>query len=323
MRHTENIDQVDIYTIWNEINTPLPPARGEEERLALLEERQDKKIELLELASEQATRAVTQQQHDIAIPGAQLCIKIATELFGSDHLKLTDFYLTLAKSYLCKGRFNMAEKYLQMTRWNIFKNPQADHLQRSQMLRVFGKFFASQGKYEEALRHLAEDVYTSSLEVGPEHVHTAVGFYFIANVFLMQEKIEQTLTFYDKVVDILYKFLTGLKGHQNLDEFLDEGEVRQAEEMLKTILDSRGKYLGRQHIATGEANYVLGLLKQLSGDIQSAEQLCQDALTIYELQVGTRHDLSIEIAECLKAMGHSRAEQLRKELPPQTNMNPQ
>ena len=37
----------------------------------------------------------------------------------------------------------------------------------------FGKLYASQGKEKEALRQLANDVYFSSLQVGPEHIDTA------------------------------------------------------------------------------------------------------------------------------------------------------
>jgi hypothetical protein len=44
---------------------------------------------------------------------------------------------------------------------------------KSQLYRNFGKLYASQGRLEAALKQLANDVYYSSLESGPEHIDTA------------------------------------------------------------------------------------------------------------------------------------------------------
>ena len=49
------------------------------------------------------------------------------------------------------------------------------------------------------MRQLANDVYFSSLEVGPEHVDTAGGFFHMGNVFYAQNRIENALAFFDKV----------------------------------------------------------------------------------------------------------------------------
>ena len=38
-------------------------------------------------------------------------------------------------------------------------------------------------RYEEALRQLADDVYYSSLMVGPEHIDTSGGYFQLGNVF--------------------------------------------------------------------------------------------------------------------------------------------
>ena len=47
---------------------------------------------------------------------------------------------------------------------------------------------------------LSNDVYYSSLEIGPEHVDTAGGYYHMANIFYSQNRIENALALYDKVV---------------------------------------------------------------------------------------------------------------------------
>lgn len=47
--------------------------------------------------------------------------------------------------------------------------------------------------------HAFADVYYSSLESGPEHIDTAGGYFYIADVFVMQGQTEHALAFYDKV----------------------------------------------------------------------------------------------------------------------------
>lgn len=73
----------------------------------------------------------------------------------------------------------------------------------------FGKLCKAQGKSEKAIKHFAEDVYYSSLEVGPEHPDTARGYFHMATIFYMQRQVEHALAFFDKVVDCWYKYLLG------------------------------------------------------------------------------------------------------------------
>jgi hypothetical protein len=62
------------------------------------------------------------------------------------------------------------------------------HLQ-IQIYRNFGKLYASEGRYGDALKQLANDVYYSSLESGPEHIDTAVQL--CQNVMIMVFKRDQ------------------------------------------------------------------------------------------------------------------------------------
>ena len=72
-----------------------------------------------------------------------------------------------------------------------------------------------QGKHDEALRQLANDVYFSSLQVGPEHIETAGGYYYIATVFYLKRRIDCALAMCDKVVDIWLKHVSGLLNVNN------------------------------------------------------------------------------------------------------------
>ena len=106
---------------------------------------------------------------------------------------------------------------------------------RSQLHRNFGKLYASQGKHEEALRQLANDIYYSSLEIGPEHVDTSAGYYHMANIFYAQNRVEHALAFYDKVVDVWYKFLASVRNNAEEIDVLGEAQLAEAMEMLREV----------------------------------------------------------------------------------------
>lgn len=55
----------------------------------------------------------------------------------------------------------------------MLKNPECTNELKAQLCRNFGKLYACQRRFDDALFQLAQDVYYSSLENGPEHVDTA------------------------------------------------------------------------------------------------------------------------------------------------------
>ncbi|CAN0546739.1 unnamed protein product, partial [Ectocarpus sp. 12 AP-2014] len=101
-----------------------------------------------------------------------------------------------------------------------------------------------------ALDDLSKDVYCSSLEVGPEHIDTSAGFFLIANIFYAQRKVESSLAFYDKVVDIWYKFLASVRNDANLAENVGRAQLSEGMDMLTRVLNTRVNLLGDTHIAT-------------------------------------------------------------------------
>ena len=80
----------------------------------------------------------------------------------------------------------------------MLKHPDCSNAIRSQLHRNFGKLYAAQGKHEQAAQQLASDIYFMSLEVGPEHVDTAGGYFHLAAVFDAQHRVENALAMYDK-----------------------------------------------------------------------------------------------------------------------------
>jgi hypothetical protein len=211
-------------------------------------------------------------------------------------------------------------------------SPDCSNELKSQLYRNFGKLYASQGRFNDALKQLALDVYYSSLESGPEHIDTAGGYFYLADVFLTQGIIENALALYDKVVDVWsvsvhtdlsnaslcveilfsffvlldftalrYKFLANLRHRpdESISDYLSESHIGEAVEMLRSILETRKKHLGANHIATGEAAYALGILKHVTGFDLDARNHYTQALTIYTNQLGAENESTIAIQRAI------------------------
>lgn len=63
-------------------------------------------------------------------------------------------------------------------------------------------------------------------------------------------KVESSLAFYDKVVDIWYKFLASVRNDANLAENVGKAQLSEGMDMLTRVLNTRVNLLGDTHIAT-------------------------------------------------------------------------
>lgn len=159
--------------------------------------------------------------------------------------------------------------------------------------RNFGKLCKAQGKGDDALRHFAQDVYYSSLEMGPEHPDTARGYFHMATIFYMKREVEHALALFDKVVDCWYKYLLGT-GDEGMG--MSEAQLQEARGMLQFVADRREKFLGERHIATGEVQYTLALLLiGMNSDHETSLKYVKNALSIYREQLGDDHPSSKDV----------------------------
>ena len=257
---------------------------------------------LIDLTKNEAQKHLVMGQYELAIPGALQSLRFSMEVYGSGRIELVPAYLLLAESNLGLKRYKVAEEFLLYANWSVLKNPDCSNELKSQLYRNFGKLYASQGRFQDALKQLALDVYYSSLESGPEHIDTAGGYFYMADVFQTQGIIENSLALYDKVVDIWYKFLINLRHRpdESISDYLSEAHIGEAVEMLRSILETRKKHLGANHIATGESAYALGILKHVTGFDLDARNHYTQALTIYTNQLGADNESTIAIQRAIE-----------------------
>jgi hypothetical protein len=145
--------------------------------------------------------------------------------------------------------------------------------------------------------------------------------------------MECALAYFDKVVDIWYKYLCELQQgttdfatkkntlqQQNITaerlsaitaEQLTEENLVEGRNHLDAIFEHRKRLLGNGHIATGEIQYTLGLFDfLLMNNEASAEQYIVAAFQSYELQLGAAHSSTKHVGNMLEVVQHALAEKM-------------
>ncbi|CAM9609591.1 unnamed protein product [Pylaiella littoralis] len=284
-----------------------PPIIGSEEERARREYTvQMSKRALIDLCQQEASKFLVQGRYDLAVPGAIQALVFCKEIFGDGSIEMVPPYLLLSEANLGLGMLQSAEGFLSMANWSILKTPKCSNAIRSQLHRNFGKLHTAQNKLDEAIEDLSKDIYCSSLEVGPEHIDTSAGFFLIANIFYAQRKVESSLAFYDKVVDIWYKFLASVRSDASLAENVGKAQLSEGMDMLTQVLNTRVNLLGETHIATGEARCTLGLLHLFVADRAAAIEHLTSASEIYSHHLGSDHASTQDVVDILVQLGGPR-----------------
>lgn len=112
--------------------------------------------------------------------------------------------------------------------------------------------------------------------------------------------MEQALAFYDKVVDVWYKFLVSLRNTgDEAAAALPDAQVAEAQAMLQDVARTRERVLGPTHIAYGEVQYTQGLLGVLAGDVDAGCFALRSAHAIYTEHLGADHPSTVDVATVL------------------------
>jgi tetratricopeptide (TPR) repeat protein len=304
----EGFDSSQLQQILNDLDSQtlkagkakLPPISfsSEDERLKLEQGLHKAKRALIDVKRLEATSHLVHGDFDAAAIEAGRALKLSLDVFGPGKIELVSCHLLLAEANLGLGRQKFTAEYLARANWCILKNPDCSNRLKSQLYRNFGKLYASQGKYDEALRQLANDIYFSSLQSGPEHVDTAGGYYYMATVFYLQSKIDSALGMCDKVVEIWMK-----EGKKSSPVALSESQIMEGVQVISKIVVLREEALGIDHVATGEACFVLGLLYHHAKEPGKARGLIGKASKIYQQELGVSHPTTVDCVSRLQSLG--------------------
>ena len=133
--------------------SPPPLASSEKERLGL-QAAQARKHALIEVCEGEAKRHIVHSRFELAIPAAMYALRFGTSIYGEGNVELVPAFLLLAEANLGLLNFAQAEEFLTKANWSLLKSANSSNALRSQLRRNFGKLYAAQGKYEEALRQV-------------------------------------------------------------------------------------------------------------------------------------------------------------------------
>jgi tetratricopeptide (TPR) repeat protein len=274
------------------------------------------KRSLQEFCLVEASNLLSVQKYQLAIPAASQALKFSKEVEGERSLAVVEPYLILAQASLGLKNINKAEEYLALARWIVLNSAECPDLVRARMYMLMGRVCTGQGKFEEAKPEFGNCIYYTSRCVGAESVSVSMGYFRLGDVFLAQGNIECALSFFDKLVDIWYKYLTGLHLAREDDpsaapspaqpvpnfkpESLSEEQLADGRAQLEQVLETRSRLLGHTHIATGEVQYTIGLFEYfLLGNERAAESFIVAAQKTYEAILGEAHASSQHVHSVL------------------------
>lgn len=298
----------------------LAPLRSDPPIIGTAEERETRakhilacKRSLIDFCLSESSNFISSHLYDLAIPGATQALKLCKELDGDLSLGVVEPMLQLSQASLGLNQLRQAEEYLALARWIVINAESVSDRILARLHSLMGRVHTAQGNFNDAKEELARGVYFSSRTFGAESVQTSSGYYRLGDIFLAQGLKESALAFFDKVVDIWYKFLLGLMkvadmpmaasvaDSSALKDTLSAEDFADGLFQLTQVLRVRESVIGEKHIATGEVLYTLGLFHFLyKNDVDNAIEFTDRAHGVYETSLGSFHQSTVQVARVIQ-----------------------
>ncbi|NWW97878.1 ZMY12 protein, partial [Caloenas nicobarica] len=181
------------------IRSPLPFLLSEKERKHGAEQLAKRQKYIMDVASSTAQEFILAGKHKEAIPAAFHALRFGTDVFGSRSPQLVPAYLLLAEACTGVGDLSQAARSLSQAERIVPTAPGCSVALQSRLQRGLGLLRVAQGSLEQALYHLASDIYLASSTFGPKSLEAAAGYFHMANVFFRQNKMDIANSLYAKV----------------------------------------------------------------------------------------------------------------------------
>uniref|UniRef100_A0A8C5INU3 Zinc finger MYND domain-containing protein 12 n=1 Tax=Junco hyemalis TaxID=40217 RepID=A0A8C5INU3_JUNHY len=104
------------------------------------------------------------------------------------------------------GRPRQAAKYLSQAQWIVLQSPDCSAALQSKLHQGLGLFSIAEGNVDQALYHLANDVYLATAEFGLNSIEVSGGYFHMANIFFHQNQMDAADSLYTEVEEPLGQF---------------------------------------------------------------------------------------------------------------------
>eukprot|EP00300_Choanocystis_sp_HF-7_P003991 c13042_g1_i1.p1 GENE.c13042_g1_i1~~c13042_g1_i1.p1 ORF type:complete len:362 (+),score=82.25 c13042_g1_i1:123-1208(+) len=259
---------------------------SEDERRARAAEEHALKQELLATARRTGHKLLFEGKNELAMPAALHSLRFAIDLFGANNIEVVPSYLLLGEGSIRLSRFKEAEEYLSLAKWSLLKCEDAPFQVRAELARNFGLLYAAQGKHDDALRHLANDVFYSASVYGPEHINTTTGYFLLGTVFYALGREPELSAMFSKVLEVWTAYLRSAVNDLSLleRESFDEAKEAEALKMLQQIAAVREDIHGANHPLHAQALFALAMLHEALRAAETSKAIATRALEIYQSQ---------------------------------------
>ncbi|NXK52031.1 ZMY12 protein, partial [Chauna torquata] len=180
------------------VRTSLPFV-CEEQRKHGVEQLVKRQKYIIDVTSSTAQKFILDGEHEKAIPAALHALRFSTEVYGSSSVQLVPAYLLLAEAYIGVGHLLQAAKYVSQAQWIALRTPDCSVAIQHRLHRSLGLLCAAEGNFEQALYHLANDIYLASSTFGLKSIETSGGCFHMANIFFRQNKMDIANSLYAEV----------------------------------------------------------------------------------------------------------------------------
>ncbi|XP_031463821.1 zinc finger MYND domain-containing protein 12 [Phasianus colchicus] len=282
------------------VRTSLPSLTSEEERKYRVEQLVKRQKYIIDLTSSTAQKFIFDGKHKKALPAALHALRFSTKVYGSSSVQLLPAYLLLAEACIGVGNLQQASNYLSQAQWIVLRTPDCSGAFQHRLHRSLGLLYVADGNFNQALYHLANDIYLASSTFGLKSVEASGGYFHMANVFFHQNKMDIANSLYAEVTDIWHTFLvksvqtqeqihklraekspfTEDKEVEVSEDTMTEAQQAEAIQVLNAILDIREKEPKQQPGETARVLHALAMLYYLIMDLSKA---CEIGMKAFDL----------------------------------------
>ncbi|XP_040544661.1 zinc finger MYND domain-containing protein 12 isoform X2 [Gallus gallus] len=281
------------------VRTSLPSLTSEE-RKHRVEQLVKRQKYIIDLTSSTAQKFIFDGKHEKALPAALHALRFSTKVYGSSSVQLVPAYILLAEACIGVGNLQQASNYLSQAQWIVLRSPDCSSAFQHRLHRSFGLLYAADGNFDQALYHLANDIYLASSAFGLKSVEASGGYFHMANVFFCQNKMDIANSLYAEVTDIWHTFLvksvqtqeqihklraekspfTEDKEVEVSEDTMTEAQQAEAIQVLNAVLDIREKAPKQQPEETARVLHALAMLYYLFMDLSKAYEIGMKAFDL-------------------------------------------